>query len=170
MYSRKKDAQPNLSAPKELVSGATEQTLKKRRDDVALAFYKRGRLTSEQLLACEEIRMVWEAWGRGLFPSARRLDPDAPATNRRAFRDPVQRMRSHEEAAWRQRYRPWAEEMRVSVLAPTGVTRLQLILDVVVDNQGVRNLERRYGMRNGSAFTHILDSLARYCEIAGWTN
>jgi hypothetical protein len=105
MYSCRKDEQPNLSTTREQVNGATAQTLKKRRDDVALALYKRGRLTAEQLSACEEIRMVWEAWGRALFPSARRLDPDAPATNRRAFRDPVQRMRSHEEAAWRNRYR-----------------------------------------------------------------
>jgi hypothetical protein len=58
--------------------------------------------------------------------------------------------------------------MRVSVLAPAGVTRLQLILDVVVDNHGVRDLERRYGMRNGSVVTHLVDSLARYCQIAGW--
>ena len=87
------------------------------------------------------------------------------------FIDPIDRLTRLEEAAWRLRYRPWAREMAVTVAAGAiRTTRLQLILDVVVDNHGLREVEGWYRMRHGAAIEHVRAALHRYAEIAGWVD
>lgn len=84
----------------------------KARSDVVEALHRRGRLGPEQLEAAREIRLVWEALGRGLFPRARSAEgrdlrgwiPEPPS--RRPPRDPIERMNGREERIWRTRYRP----------------------------------------------------------------
>ena len=49
-------------------------------------------------------------------------------------------------------------------------TRLQLVLDVVIDNHGLRQVEGWYRMRHGTAVEHIRAALHRYAEIAGWVD
>jgi hypothetical protein len=48
------------------------------------------------------------------------------------------------------------------------VSRLQLVLDLVVDNYGPRQVEGWYRLRHGQALAHVRAALQRYCEIAGW--
>ena len=91
------------------------------------------------------------------------------SVGRARYSDPIARLSLAEEAAWRARYRPWAHEMSLEVVAATArVSRLQLVLDVVVDNNGVREIEGWYRMRHGLAFVYLRGALHRYCEIAGW--
>ncbi len=147
----------------------TRETVAKLRQDVVVRLRGEGRLRSEHLQAAREIRRMWEAFGRGMFPTAQ--DPGAyhQAHQRAEYNDPIARLSLAEEAAWRARYRPWADEMSHEIVAATArVTRLQLVLDVVVDNNGVREVEGWYRMRHGLAFEYLRGSLHRYCEIAGW--
>lgn len=147
----------------------TEQTVLKLRHDVVERLEREGRLRDVHLRASREIRLVWEAMGRGMFPMAAPLEATRQTHLRGAFRDPIERMTDIEEIVWRTRYRPWAGEHAVLVAAGTAsVSRLQLVLDIVVDNQGLRQVEQAYRMRHGLAFEHLRTALQRYAELAGW--
>ena len=147
----------------------TPETVRKLRRDIVVRLAQEGRLGGEQVRAALEIRRVWEAFGRGLFPATRVLAPIADRKRHAMFADPIDRLTEEEENAWRLRYRPWAREMAVTVAAGAiRTTRLQLILDVVVDNHGLREVEGWYRMRHGGAVEHIRAALHRYAEIAGW--
>ena len=54
------------------------------------------------------------------------------------------------------------------VAAMASVSRLQLVLDIVVDNNEVREVEDWYRMRHGLGLDYLQGALHRYCEIAGW--
>ncbi len=151
--------------------GPTPETAARLRRDLVARLAQEGRLGREQVRAALEVRRVWEAFGRGLFPGARAIAPVGQRTRRAMFVDPIDRLTVEEERAWRLRYRPWAREMAVTVAAGAiRTTRLQLILDVVVDNHGLREVEGWYRMRHGGAIEHIRAALHRYAEIAGWVD
>ena len=146
-------------------------TAAKPRRDVIRRLADRGALSAAQLRAAGEIRQVWEAVGRGLFARARPLAPRIDRSGRGPFAGPVALLSDGEERAWRLRYRPWAREMALTVAAGgLRASRLQIVLDVVVDNHGVRQVEGWYRMRHGGALAHVGAALHRYAEIAGWTD
>lgn len=138
----------------------------RRGQDVIERLHGRGRLTREQVIAAEEIERLWQGLTRGMFArSAFR----AERMGTPGHHDPLDRLRPGEEIAWRNRYRPWAQEQAVTLLSRAGdSTRLQLVLDVVVDNVSLRALEDQHGLRHGSALPHLRAALHRYAEIAGW--
>ncbi len=151
--------------------GPTPETAGKLRHDIVERLAREGRLGREQVRAALEIRRVWEAFGRGLFPAARPIALIAERRKHAMFSDPIDRLTPEEETAWRLRYRPWAREMAVTVAAGViRTTRLQLILDIVIDNHGLREVEGWYRMRHGGAVEHIRAALHRYAEIAGWVD
>ena len=152
-------------------AGPTPETAAKLRRDLVQRLAAEGRLGREQVRAAFEVRRIWEAFGRGLFPATNTMAAAAARGRRAMFVDPIDRLTRQEEAAWRLRYRPWAREMAVTVAAgAVRTTRLQLILDVVVDNHGLREVEGWYRMRHGGAVEHIRAALHRYAEIAGWVD
>ena len=152
-------------------TGPTPETAARLRRDLVARLAGEGRLGRGQVRAALEVRRVWEAFGRGLFPATNTMTPAAGRGRRAMFIDPIDRLTRLEEAAWRLRYRPWAREMAVTVAAGAiRTTRLQLILDVVVDNHGLREVEGWYRMRHGGAIEHIRAALHRYAEIAGWVD
>ena len=162
-------AKPAAAEPRD--TGPTPETVRKLRHDIVARLARDGRLGKEQVRAALEIRRVWEAFGRGLFPAARPAAPLAERRRRAMFTDPIDRLSPAEELAWRLRYRPWAREMAVTVAAgAVRTTRLQLILDVVIDNHGLRQVEGWYRMRHGAAVEHIRAALHRYAELAGWVD
>ncbi len=129
----------------------TPETVLKLRQDNIDRLYVEGRLRPEHVDAAVEIRRVWEAIGRGLFPESHIRDRVRQPHQQGMFADPIDRMTPAEEIAWRMRYRPWAREM--ALLIVTGavrVSRLQLVLDVVVDNYGFRQVEGRRLSRLGT--------------------
>lgn len=158
------------SAP-EPAAGPTPETVHKLRCDIVARLAGQGRLGPEQTRAAIEIRRVWTAFGRGLFPTARGIAPIAQRRKQAMFADPIDRLTPQEENAWRLRYRPWAREMAVTITAGAiRTTRLQLILDIVIDNHGLRQVEGWYRMRHGAAIEHVRAALHRYAEIAGWVD
>ena len=147
----------------------TPETVAKLRRDVVERLHNEGRLQAEHFRAANEIRRVWEAVGRGIFPGAHKWDHAGQPHQKGMFRDPIDRMTEAEEIMWRRRYRPWAREMSLEIAAGVvRVSRLQVVLDIVVDNYGLRQVEAWYRMRHGVAYEHVLASLNRYAELSGW--
>jgi hypothetical protein len=148
----------------------TPQTVRKLRRDLVAHLYGKGRLRREHVDAAEEIRFVWYAFSRRLGPSAVNLLA-VPAGNRSGqARQPIEWLTDREEIVWRNRYRPWAGEMaRIHAGGIVTVSRLQMMVDLLVDNQGLRRVEAWYRLRHGAAFENLRDGLHRYAEIAGWT-
>ena len=137
--------------------GGTQETVSKLRFDVVDSLYRRGRLRIEQKTAADEICMVWEALQRGLFPRSAWVD--TPIRLIGAFRNPLQRMTPTEKRLWKQRYRPWTRSEPAK--------RVELVMDCVCDNYGLRELERRHGMVRGTAIKQIQLGLHEYCLISG---
>ena len=77
------------------------------RRDVMSRLEQQGRIRSEHLMAVEDIRRIWRAFGRGMFPAARDIAVPKVDGGQR-FRDPVSRMTEGEASLYRQRYLPWA--------------------------------------------------------------
>jgi len=86
------------------------------------------------------------------------------------YRGPLERMDGDLLAAWRDHYKPWSVEMSGPAFEGERVTRLQLVLDLVVDNMGPRQLYDYYRIRvRRTRFAETIgEALTRYAEIAGW--
>ena len=133
------------------------------RFDVIAQLRARGRITQRHLGIIEEIRLVHEAIGRGMFPTVLSDRPRSRPGTRHNTRDFLDRMTDAERDAWERRYLPWSRELSTEVAAGLPGTRwLQLILDIVIDNVSLRYIERRYRLRNGTAFAYLLNGLERY--------
>ncbi len=149
--------------------GPTPETAAKLRYDVIAKLYLDGKLDDTHVAAAQEIRRVWEAIGRGLFPRARQLDRIPNRGGATRPREPADLMSQSEAIAWRDRYRPFATEMSVDILSRVSrVSRLQLTLDIVIDNYGLRQVEDWYRLKHGVAAGHLRTALERYAVLAGW--
>ncbi len=144
----------------EVSVAATPETLRKLRRDVVETWHTQGRLGDEQLRAAGEIQRVWHAITAGLWPrsqplvrAARGADVnDWPASLRRAYTE---------------RYVPWRTEAGLTMASPR-LPVLALVLDVVVDNLGPKQMERRHAIHRDRAVRLVQAALHRYAEMAGW--
>ena len=138
------------------------------RRDVMSRLEQQGRIRSEHLMAVEDIRRIWRAFGRGMFPAARDIAVPRVDGGQR-FRDPVSRMTEGEASLYRQRYLPWArwaggEEIHNG--SGGHITLLQLVHDMVIDNLGPRQWEEARKVRHGTATRHLAVALDRYLDAA----
>ena len=141
----------------------TPETLRKRRYDVIANLLAGGRIPLHLAEAAAEIRMVLEAVGRGMFPSSGWVPRIGKAPRHRTWRDFIDRMSARERRAWERHYIPWTREMSLEAAAGlAGTRRLQLVLDIVVDNSGLREAEQRYRLRHGTAIEYLIQGLERY--------
>ena len=86
-------------------SSATLQTARKLRSDVVLRLYRRGSIDAVQRLAAEEIREVWMALARGMFPQSRfGIQLPVEAKGKRSFREPFERMSDRQRRLYERRY------------------------------------------------------------------
>ncbi len=145
---------------------ATPETKAKLRYDVIGRLEREGRLRPEHIWAANEIRSVWDAMNRSIFRGV--SDTPQQPHMRASASDPLDRLSDSEELAWRTRYRPWTREMAVEVFGGSRVTRLQLVLDIVVDNCRLGEVETMYRIRHRGARKHLRAALHRYAEMAGW--
>lgn len=148
--------------------GPTPETKAKLKSDVVLKLYQAKRLTREQFCAAEEIRQIWEAMGRGMFPSSGALLFGAGGGNPGS---PVERLSEDEEWKWKNNYTPWAKGIgKKEAIVESVVTYSQLVYDVVVDNRGPSQLEKEYKITAGKGkVTKLLQTaLTEYAVIAGW--
>ncbi len=149
------------SRPKRIAP--TPETAARLRHDVIARLLARGRIPLHLAQAADEIRRVLEAVGRGMFPTAQPMAWTGKAPRVRTWRDFIDRMSAGERRAWERHYIPWTREMSFEVAAGLAGTRwLQLVLDIVVDNSGLRETERRYRLRHGTAIEYLIQGLERY--------
>ena len=145
------------------VVAATAETLAKLRHDVVGRLVARGRLHRVHADAAEEIRTVAEAVGRGMCPTAQPTAWTGRSSGYRAPRDFLDRMSPEERRLWQFRYLPWKRELTQSCdAALPGGRWLDLVLDIVVENSGLRRTERRHGLRHGTALGYLAAGLERY--------
>ncbi|RED52134.1 hypothetical protein [Aestuariispira insulae] len=144
----------------------TDKRSQRLRRDVMEKLEATGRLKSDQLMAVEDIRRIWHAFGRGLFPAARDISsPRVDGTRR--FVDPIARMRDGEAALYRNRYKAWADWAGRQEIANRGgkrLTLLQLTYDMVIDNWGPRQWEDCHKVRHGTATRQLALALDRYLD------
>ena len=156
-------------AERPIAIGPTPETAAKLKRDLVDHLRNKGRLSSSQAMAAEEVRRIWQAFSRILGPSA--TNPATLATGRQArgAQARIDWLTDVEETIWRERYRPWAAEMTARPCGGTiRVTQFQIVLEIVVDNRSLRQTEGFYRMRHGTAFDVVSAALRRYAEIAGW--
>jgi hypothetical protein len=123
----------------------------------------RGRIDPHHGHAADEIRRVFEAVGRGMFPTSQPAAWTGKVPRHRNWRDFIDRMSVAERSAWERHYIPWTREMSCRIVAGMPGTRwLQLVLDIVVDNAGLRETEARYELRHGKAIEYLIQGLERY--------
>jgi hypothetical protein len=141
----------------------TPETLAKLRYDVIGRLVADGRLLRAHADAAEEIRAVVEAVGRGMLPTARPTFWAGRPQGHRGPRDFLDRMSSLERRLWQFRYLPWTRALiHAGDASLPGRRWVELVLDIVVDNSGLRRVERRYRLRHGSALGFLADGLERY--------
>lgn len=147
-------------AERDMAGAATPETVRKLRRDVIQCLHDAGKLGDEQLRAAQEILSVYHAVTAGLWPKAQTYTrqsrgadvADWPASLRRA---------------WAERYKPWVAEAERMMVKP-GLTLSALVIDMVVDNMGPKQIERHRRMDNRRVVRLIQAGLHRYAEMAGW--
>jgi hypothetical protein len=128
-------------------------------------------LSSRQARAAGEILEIFESLTRGLSGAIRpitmeRVDSSAGP------RDPFFAMPDRVARLHKERYLPWAErqkavvaERRVDGDRVERLTGFRLACAVLIDRASLRDLDRRYGLRNGAlaqCFREILDDYAQF--------
>ena len=154
--------------------GPTIETAAKLRPDVVYRLFEQGKLTRAMFSAAEEIQDTLQALDRWSMPFMR-LGEDfvALSTTHRLPLTPLERISGTEKAAWRRHYLPWLKlASRARPFPGKAIPESRVVLDVVMENRGVSQLERVYGVRRDKGLvTHALKvSLHRYAEVAGWVH
>ena len=152
-------------------TSGTPQTKAKLRPDTLVTMFKRGSLTSDHLLAAAEIRDVFEALTRPMWPRIVDYEPRIGSPVKRGYVQPIDRMSSKMWILWQSHYKPWANEMsKAAVSTPAGHARLlEVTISVVVDGESLSTLSALWRLprrSGGRLFGSVLrDGLGRYCEI-----
>ena len=168
--ARRKRGDPVEAGAEISTIGPTAETRSKLRQDTLRAMLRAGAIQSEHLAAAGEIRDMWEALTTGI--TARSSWPSDPARavirlGRRVFQAPWEHLSERRLGRWRRIYKPWSVSTgRVDVVP--GHSRLELVVDVVVDGHSLAEVERRLRLRHGVASQHLRAGLTLYAEMAGW--
>ena len=150
--------------------GPTPQTAKRLRADVLRKLYDQQRLSNAEFKAAEEIRDVLHEIGKGLSPYKAEEDLGTRVTGGGgAYRDPIEKMSAKAYRQWKSHYVPWSQAIGKETVGD-GVTRLQLVLDLVIENIGPSQLRSKYGLRKRRDFVTkcVKEDLHRYAELAGF--
>lgn len=137
----------------------TPETVAKHEHTTISSLWRAGRLEVHELQAAAEISMIHYAFSRALSPHALNMETTNGAGQ---FVDPISRMRAREADAYEKRYKPWA--------AGESLRDRQLTVDIVAEDMRLREVERKYKLRNGAAYDLLTASLTRYAHLAGWTH
>lgn len=142
---------------------ATAETLlRRKRGDVVAVLWQEDKLTLHQVQAAEEILRVFSfitggCGGRVTGSYAARQDLGRIA----------EALPPALHAAYAERYAPWRDWAGRTALAGAR-TMGDLVLLVVVDNLGLRQVARRMGMRNADTLPKLRLGLHQYAHMAGW--
>jgi hypothetical protein len=164
--------------------GPTPETAAKHRQqrDPIEVLASKGSLTRAQHRAAIDVRNVYHALTKALLPGARDLSDVQPGKQKRGAkktREPADQMPDRLLQAERRIYTPWRKWLEAESVAaiaqrsdpsvkPTRQSRqvaaLPVVMDVLIDGQGLQATDRAHGLRNGltaQALRAALDDYAR---------
>lgn len=99
--------------PDEAACGPTPETAAKLESDVIDDLWRAGRLRLHHVKAADELRRMWHALGRGMFPAGGM--GGASRASMAAYPSPIERLTDAEDRIWHQRYRPWCDRLGAGV-------------------------------------------------------
>ena len=142
---------------------ATRETLRRKLDNVVETMWARGKLTSEQRSAANEIAEIFEQFARAGAARVQEYEP--------RIRGGLQSTdwRAALVTAYTERYQPWRAEAG-ALCAGAGRTVFDLVIAVARDNFGFRQVAQMYGLDQRTVLKRVRESLMRYAEISGWVN
>lgn len=151
----------------------TEETAARARVDVVLELLEAGVLLPAHADAAHEIREVFMAVTKGLWPKAGMVTREKliGRTARRRFVDPIAQLDPAMRRLWSSRYRPWADEMSRQWIwrgNTGGMTTLALFVAVVVDCRTLEEVGLFEGIGRERAVEVLEAALDRYARMAGW--
>lgn len=145
----------------------TPQTAARLKGDNIRRLYVNGRLKDHHAQAAKQIRTVFEAVGRGMFPALRPDLWSGQPPKRRPGRDFLDRMDEYERHLWQRYYLPWSHDLvQERAAGLSGARRLQLVIDVVVENLNLSEVEWTYGLERGRAYNLLVSALEKYAHRA----
>ena len=148
--------------------GPTPETKRRRlRADVMLRLFRQKKIIHAELRAAEEIIRVRQAVMRSLFPN-RPMEPMGVKV-RGVWRGLVgiERLTDAEYAIWTC-YIQWAKTLADHPFKHVDVTRLQIVLYVIEDNTGPRQVENILKIRHGTVLPMVKEALREYAKAAGF--
>lgn len=131
--------------------------------DAVQVLHERGVIGGPEARAALEIRRVWSMITGQMWARSQRLEQGALRT-RGADSQPVS---AALEAAYLDRYRPWAAELFARRNA-TQVHWLEIVYDAVVDERTLADIDRDRRMRPGRAGEIVREALELYATMARW--
>lgn len=136
------------------IKDSREPEVVRMRTDQIDRLFDAGKISQDQRAAALKFRVVWEAMGRGLFPSASGVGDGGGTKAKGSFRHPLERMNQREFFIWIHEYRPWANGYAAKTAIANPRERfqksyLQLSYAVIIDNYGPNQLEQIWPVPQG---------------------
>ncbi len=139
----------------------TPETAAKLKADVLTELCRKGILGNDQEAAAWEILTVWRAIMRGMYPAMKTESERERSTGK--VRDPFERMTPTERFYWEHHYKPWSNnEGRIWVQKFPRLTRFQLALSVIVENEDLEYLEQMFHVKQDDLIRALRATLDRY--------
>lgn len=142
---------------------ATQETLRRKLDSVVDTMWARGKLTSEQRSAANEIAEIFEQFARAGAARVQEYEPRIRGGTQSTD------WRAGLVTAYIQRYQPWRDEAG-AICAGAGRTVFDLVIAIARNNYGFRQVACTYGLDQRTVLKRVRESLMRYAEIAGWVD
>jgi hypothetical protein len=142
------------------IAAANSIPPRRRRIAVPAALRDAGTIDQDQFRAANEIEAVFSFISRAAAGRTASYDPERHG--------PTEAVPVVVRDAYSARYRPWRAQQGIIPVYGTA-TVADIVIQVVVDNMGLRQIADRYWMDQRSAKRIVGDGLRAYCVIAGWS-
>lgn len=131
---------------------ATPETRAKLKQGTMARLIANNRVGGEEVMAAQEIEMVWCALTSRLFAKAghygERLDPSSDNDWSPSL------ISAH------RRYIEWANSLEGQTLS--------IVIDVLIDGRSARDIDRERRWRSDTACKIVIEALEDYAKMAGW--
>lgn len=154
-----------------LADTGTDGTKRRLRADVLARLLGQGKLARHHVEAADAIAEVQQAVAAALSPRAELRDPNLRVDCTPVHLSPIERVPAPVRRIWATVYRPWMADLHADPPVFDGAVyhgALKLVQAIAGENMGPDQVERRWGLRRGSAVPVLRAALERYAVVAGW--
>jgi hypothetical protein len=144
----------------------TPQTERKLRQDTIVSLLATRDLSADHVRVAEEIRTVFETISRGIFSASSWWAETNQGSHKRHRMDFVDRMSDKEALLWERCYLPWTRQLSCEIASGIPGTRwLQMVVGMVVENEPLEAIEKKYRLGGAVALGFLVNGLDRYLAI-----